>query len=175
MKRKNGKKKLIILLLLLTLTTGCTKTLVDKKGNAVKNEVTGQNLTENILCRPTDKDTIKAYEKNKVNIDKLPECKDIKETRGKYEGLWTSIFNAMNEAGLHSPLHPQISITKLRSSVMPCVEWYTSGWNCIPHVRSPFTRKAAQRTCSVLPMMLNDSGASVMVSPCDIHTPNIFS
>jgi len=92
MKRKNGKKKLIILLLLLTLTTGCTKTLVDKKGNAVKNEVTGQNLTENILCRPTDQDTIKAYEKNKVKIDKLPECKDFKATSGKYEGLWTSIF-----------------------------------------------------------------------------------
>ena len=47
------------------LTTGCTKTLVDKKGNPVKNEVTGQNLTENIICRPTDKDTIKAYEKIK--------------------------------------------------------------------------------------------------------------
>ncbi len=57
-----------------------------------------------------------------------------------------------------------------RQRHVPCVEWYTSGWNCIPHVRSPFTRKAAQRTCSVLPMMRNDSGASVMVSPCDIHT-----
>lgn len=92
MKNKKNKKKIIILLLLLMLTTGCTKTLVDKKGNPVKNEVTGQNLTENIICRPTDKDTIKAYEKNKVELEKLPECTDFKATSGKYEGLWTSIF-----------------------------------------------------------------------------------
>lgn len=92
MKNRKAQKKVIILLSLLMLTTGCTKTLVDKKGNPVKNEVTGQNLTENILCRPTDKDTIKAYEKNKVKIDKLPECTSFKATSGKYEGLWTSIF-----------------------------------------------------------------------------------
>ncbi len=92
MKNKKNKKKIIILLLLLMLTTGCTKTLVDKKGNPVKNEVTGQNLTENIICRPTDKDTIKAYEKNKVKLEKLPECTNFKATSGKYEGLWTSIF-----------------------------------------------------------------------------------
>lgn len=92
MKNKKNQKKIIILLLLLMLTTGCTKTLVDKKGNPVKNEVTGQNLTENILCKPTDKDTIKAYEKNKKNIEKLPECTEFKATSGKYEGLWTSIF-----------------------------------------------------------------------------------
>ncbi len=89
---KSKKKKIVILLLLLMLTTGCTKTLVDKKGNPVKNEVTGQNLTENIICRPTDKDTIKAYEKNKVKLDNLPECTEFKATSGKYEGLWTSIF-----------------------------------------------------------------------------------
>lgn len=92
MKNKKNQKKIIILLLLLMLTTGCTKTLVDKKGNPVKNETTGQNLTENILCRPTDKDTIKAYEKNKKNIEKLPECTEFKANSGKYEGLWTSIF-----------------------------------------------------------------------------------
>lgn len=92
MKDNKKLKKIIILLVLLTLTTGCTKTLVDKKGNPVKNEVTGQNLTENILCRPTDKDTIKAYEKNKVKLENLPECTDFSATSGKYEGLWTSIF-----------------------------------------------------------------------------------
>ena len=30
--------------------------------------------------------------KYKVNIEKLPECKNFKITSGKYEGLWTSIF-----------------------------------------------------------------------------------
>ena len=79
-------------MLLLLLTTGCTKTLTDSDKKAVKNETTGQTLTENILCRPTNKETIKLYEKNKVKIDKLPECKDFNITSGKYEGLWTSLF-----------------------------------------------------------------------------------
>lgn len=92
MKEKKFKNKIIIIVLLLLLTTGCTKTLVDKKGNPVKNDVTGQNLTENILCKPTDEATIKAYEKNKVKVDKLPDCENFKVNSGKYEGLWTSIF-----------------------------------------------------------------------------------
>ena len=90
--KKNKKFKIVIVLLLLLLTTGCTKTLTDSDKKAVKNETTGQILTENILCRPTNKETIKLYEKNKVKIDKLPECKDFSITSGKYEGLWTSLF-----------------------------------------------------------------------------------
>lgn len=90
--KKNKKFKIVIVLLLLLLTTGCTKTLTDSDKKAVKNETTGQTLTENILCRPTNKETIKLYEKNKVKIDKLHECKDFSITSGKYEGLWTSLF-----------------------------------------------------------------------------------
>ena len=90
--KKNKKFKIVIVLLLLLLTTGCTKTLTDSDKKAVKNETTGQTLTENILCRPTNKETIKLYEKNKVKIDKLPECKNFSITSGKYEGLWTSLF-----------------------------------------------------------------------------------
>lgn len=90
--KKNKKFKIVIVLLLLLLTTGCTKTLTDSDKKAVKNETTGQTLMENILCRPTNKETIKLYEKNKVKIDKLPECKDFNITSGKYEGLWTSLF-----------------------------------------------------------------------------------
>lgn len=90
--KKNRSKLLIIVLLLLVLTTGCTKTLVDKNKKAVVNEKTGQNLTENILCKPTDKKTIEQYKKNKVDVDKLPDCKDIKINSGKYEGLWTTFL-----------------------------------------------------------------------------------
>ena len=90
--KKNKKFKIVIVLLLLLLTTGCTKTLTDSDKKAVKNETTGQTLTENILCRPTNKETIKLYEKNKVKIDKLPECEDFSITSGKYEGLWTSFL-----------------------------------------------------------------------------------
>ena len=92
MKKTNNKKKIIIILLLLLLTTGCTKNLTDKKNNPVKNEVTGQNLTENILCKPSNKNVMKIYEKNGVNIKKLPTCDNFKINSGKYEGLWTSIF-----------------------------------------------------------------------------------
>ena len=92
MKKKSNKLKILIIIALVFLTTGCATTLTDKENNPVKNEVTGQNLTENILCQPKDKDTIKAYEKNGVKVEKLPECEEFKVTSGKYEGLWTSFF-----------------------------------------------------------------------------------
>lgn len=89
---KKLKKILLIFLLIVTLTTGCTKTLVDKNKKTVKNNETGQNLVENILCKPTNKESIKQYEKYKVNIDKLPDCNKFKLNSGKYEGIWTTIF-----------------------------------------------------------------------------------
>lgn len=89
---KKNKIKILIIVFLLLLTTGCTKTLVDKDKQAVKNDKTGQTLTENIICRPKNEYTIKIYEKNKVDINKLPECSEFKITTGKYEGLWTSLF-----------------------------------------------------------------------------------
>jgi len=102
MKKKNTKIiKIFTIILLLLLTTGCAKTLTDSNKKPVKNEVTGQNLTKNILCKPQNKATIKAYKENiyhelykenGVKIEKLPECKNFKLTSGKYEGLWTSFF-----------------------------------------------------------------------------------
>lgn len=86
------KIKIILILLILLLTTGCTKTLTDSKNKTVKDNVTGQSLTQNILCKPTNKNTIKIYEKNKVKVEKLPDCDNFKVNSGKYEGLWTSIF-----------------------------------------------------------------------------------
>ena len=114
-------KKIILLMLIPLLLTGCTKTLKDKDNKAVINEVTGQNLTENILCRPTEEETIALYEKNGVDINKLPycvcesdklevevevenedgttttekkevDCKSFNITSGGYDGLWTAIF-----------------------------------------------------------------------------------
>lgn len=114
-------KKIILLLLIPLLLTGCTKNLKDKDNKAVINEVTGQNLTENILCRPTDEETIRLYKENGVEIDSLPyctcesdkievqvgvenedgtitietkevDCESFSITSGGYEGLWTSIF-----------------------------------------------------------------------------------
>ena len=92
MNQKNKKKLLVVLLLLVFLTTGCTKTLTDKNKKPVTNKLTGQNLTANILCKPTDSKTIKQYETNGVNIKKLPECKDFTITSTKYEDLWTQVL-----------------------------------------------------------------------------------
>ncbi len=120
MKEKKSKK-IIILLVLVCLLTGCTKTLKTKDNKVVVNSKTGQNLTENILCRPTEKESIELYEKNGVDLEKLPycacttkkikkeveveqedgtkvieekkvDCESFKVTSGGYEGLWTSIF-----------------------------------------------------------------------------------
>lgn len=90
--KKQNKLKIIIIIMLLIITTGCTTTLTDSKKKPVTNSITGQNLTKNIICQPTNKTTINAYKKNGVNIEKLPTCNEFKITSGKYEGLWTSIF-----------------------------------------------------------------------------------
>lgn len=116
-----NKKKIVLLVLVCLLLTGCTKTLQNKEGKPVKNEITGQNLTENILCKPTDKETIKMYEENGIDLDKLPhctckndkeivkvevenedgttsieekevDCKSFKLTSGGDQGLWTNVF-----------------------------------------------------------------------------------
>ena len=49
---KKNKMKLFLILILLLLSTGCTKTLMNSDNKPVKNEVTGQTLTKNILCKP---------------------------------------------------------------------------------------------------------------------------
>lgn len=90
MKDKNIVKIMTLILLIITLT-GCTHVLKGKDNKPVRNEQTGQAITENIICKPTDKETIKIYKENKVDIDKLPDCNKIKIT-GNYENLWNSFF-----------------------------------------------------------------------------------
>ena len=60
---------------------------------------------------------------------------------------------SMKEAGVQSPLHPQMFLTKLDNMRLPSTEWYTSGWNCMPHVGSPSIWKAATGMLSVLAIM----------------------
>ncbi len=88
---KNKKIKFILLMLSILLLTGCTKNLKNSENKIVTNEKTGQSVTENIICRPTDEDMLKIYEDNNVDISKLPECKDFTPITD-YEGLWTSFF-----------------------------------------------------------------------------------
>lgn len=88
---KNNVKKIIILMMLVLSLSGCTKVLENSDKKPVKNEETGQNVTENILCRPTDEHMIEIYEENGKDLSKLPECEDLK-VGGNYEGLWNNIF-----------------------------------------------------------------------------------
>lgn len=82
---KNIKKILVVLVLTVMLTTGCTRSFKDKDTNTV--------YTENILCKPTNEESLKAYESNEnVDLDKLPKCEDLKVNSGGYEGLWTSLL-----------------------------------------------------------------------------------
>lgn len=84
-------KKIIMIILCIFMLTGCTKILKDSEKKVVKNPETGHAMTENIICKPTDKDAIKIYEDNNVDISKLPECEKFTPLKN-YEGLWTSLF-----------------------------------------------------------------------------------
>ncbi len=90
MRKKVG---LLLIIGILTLSlSGCTTYVKDKEGNPVKEATTGQTLASNILCKPTNKDVLITYEKNKVDIDDLPECSKFTPASGKYGGLWETIF-----------------------------------------------------------------------------------
>jgi len=89
---KKNKIKIIIMLTLILGLTGCTTYVKDTNKKIVKNEETGQNLTLNILCQPTNKKIIALYTKNSIDITELPKCENIKFANKEYDGLWTTIF-----------------------------------------------------------------------------------
>ena len=63
----------------------------NKKCDSAKKNQTGQSLTQNILCKPTNSDVIEIYEKDGVNISELDNCSDF-NLFSNYEGLWASLF-----------------------------------------------------------------------------------
>ena len=71
--KKQLKYGLLITILILG-TTGCTTYLKDKEGKTLVNSETGQSITENILCQPTDENTRKIYEENDYDLSTLPYC-----------------------------------------------------------------------------------------------------
>ena len=83
--------KILLVILSIFLLTGCTKQLIGEDNKVVKYEETGKALTENIICKPTNRDVIKLYEENGVEIGSLPKCTEFKPF-SEYEGLWTTIF-----------------------------------------------------------------------------------
>lgn len=117
---KNRIKQIIVISLLILCTTGCTTQLKTEDNKLVKNDITGQTLTKNILCQPENEETIRMYtetlensktilqeklNKNEitqknydkkinslVNINELPKCAEFNVTDGGYEGLWNTVF-----------------------------------------------------------------------------------
>ena len=88
---KQNKKKILTILMCTLLLTGCTKQLKDDDNKVLTNEKTGQSITENIICKPTDKEVLEIYKENDVKISKLPDCEKFNPLTN-YEGLWTSLF-----------------------------------------------------------------------------------
>ena len=89
------RQKLIIIVVILLLLTGCTKTVKDGK-KAVIYETTGQTLTKNILCKPTDEQLYNKYleynDSLTVKLEDLPTCKSFTPKKLKYVSLWESVF-----------------------------------------------------------------------------------
>lgn len=94
---KKNYKKIIVVLLAVLFLTGCTTQLKDKETNkSITNEETGQVLTKNVLCQPSDE--LKEYYHTNLTEDELerfnelPLCKNFSLTSGGYEGVWTSVI-----------------------------------------------------------------------------------
>jgi len=89
------RTKIFIISMLLLICTGCTKQLKDGK-EIVTNKETGQTLTSNIICKPTEEQLYNTYkdydDKLQVSLEDLPECTSFTPNKLKYKSLWESIF-----------------------------------------------------------------------------------
>lgn len=92
------KKKIIVLsILIILLTTGCgNSNYLKEEKKIITFEETGQNLQNNILCKPKEEKILELYEKYndqlKTPLEKLPSCEEFTPSDIEYSGLWESIF-----------------------------------------------------------------------------------
>lgn len=91
------KKVLVLIAVFMLLTTGCAKTMVDSNKQKVVNDVTGQNLTSNILCQPEEEHSLNKYLENndklEIKVENLPKCSEMKVyDKNSYNGLWVALF-----------------------------------------------------------------------------------
>ena len=90
-------KKIILIFIACFCLTGCTKYISDDNNKRIINEETGQSLPSNILCKPTTSELDEIYNKYKdkleVDLDKLPECENLKYyDSNNYNGLWVQLI-----------------------------------------------------------------------------------
>lgn len=89
------KIKILVVALILILCTGCSPTLKDGK-EVVTNKETGQTLTSNIICKPSDEKLLETYtkydDKLQVKLEDLPTCSTFTPNKLEYHSLWESIF-----------------------------------------------------------------------------------
>ena len=95
------QKKIILgLFLLMTIlsTSGCGNSnyIKDQDNKVVMNEETGQNIQKDILCKPTNENLYKTYEKYNdqlnIKLEDLPSCEEFETNKIPYHSLWESIF-----------------------------------------------------------------------------------
>ena len=91
------KMKIAVLVCCVLMLGGCGNSyLIDKDKQNIIYEKTGQTLPNDILCKPSDKELLKIYEKNdkqlKTSIKKLPTCSNFKINSNKSTGIWEGLF-----------------------------------------------------------------------------------
>lgn len=91
------KLKIAVLVCCVLILGGCSSNyIVDKNKKNVIYEKTGQTLPKNILCKPSDKELLKLYEKYDKQLEKsikdLPTCENFKINSNKSTGLWQGLF-----------------------------------------------------------------------------------
>ncbi len=95
------KNKILCILLIMTvlLTSGCGTSdyIKDKDKKIVQNPATGQNLPNNILCKPEEDSELyqvyKTYDKElKIKLDDLPTCSKFKITSNESTSIWEFLF-----------------------------------------------------------------------------------
>ncbi len=94
-----NKLYIIILISFIFLTSGCgaNNYIKDEDKKIVQYEVTGQNLPNNILCKPEeDSELYKVYseynDELKITLENLPLCSEFKLNSNKSNGFWELIF-----------------------------------------------------------------------------------
>ena len=88
---------LLVMIILLTSGCGSNNYIKDNDKKIVQYKETGQNLPNNILCKPEENTELyKLYEQYdkelKISLEDLPKCSEFKLNSNSSSGIWEFIF-----------------------------------------------------------------------------------